>query len=285
MVEPGYVCGFGVRISSFSLPWRVPDPAPFHISLKWSSTRAPVMGDPLGWRREERDGIIVGWGGYAEYRVVLEPEPHAEATIGPIPVQEAAVGFVFSVLPLALPLFDLEPLHGSSVAVGEGAMLLLGPRGAGKSSLAAALESVGFGLLSDDACAIDGTGQLWPGPPFLNPRWGDAHQPVIGSYNGKDVRAPSGHRPEPRAVAGVLSLVPAQGIDLGVRTLAPAEALLEILANIRAPDVFVERRRGLQLSVAALLSGRAAGTISYDPQRHRFDQVADAVAEWSERIG
>lgn len=163
-------------------------------------------------------------------------------------------------------------------------MLLLGPQGAGKSSLAAALETLGFGLLADDACAIDGAGELWPGPPLLNPRWGDASQPVIGSYNRKDVRAPHAHSPEPRAVAGVLSLLPAQGVGLEVRPLTRAETLLEVLANARAPDVLVARRCAHQLGVAARLSGLPSGAIRFDPERHRFEQVAEAVAEWADGI-
>jgi SAM-dependent methyltransferase len=117
--------------------------------------------------------------------------------LGPLPAAisdaDAASAFIFSVLPLALPLFGLEPFHGSAVGVQGGALLVLGAAGTGKSSTAAAMEAGGFDLLADDASAIDGKGHLWPGPPALNPRWGDAQQRVVWRYNAKDVRAPERH--------------------------------------------------------------------------------------------
>ena len=194
------------------------------------------------------------------------------------------MGFVLSVLPLALPLFDMEPLHGSCVTLGDGALLLLGPRGAGKSSLAAALDSAGFGLLTDDACAIDGSGQLWPGPPILNPRWRDARQQVIGTYNGKSIRETRAHSPKPRTVTGVLSLVPQNGADPRVRGLSAGETLASVLGNVRGVDVLTIRRRALQLKVAALLSRVPGGQVGYDPECQQFDRVAEVVANWMSRL-
>jgi hypothetical protein len=244
-----------------------------------------VPGDPQGWRFEEPNAIVVGWGRYAEYRVALEPDPNVEANVGPIPMLEASVGFLLSVLPLALPLFAIEPLHGSSVAVNGSAILLLGPQGIGKSSVAAALEPLGFGLLTDDTCAIDRQGHLWPGPPILNPRWDDAQQPVIGKYNRKSLRAPLAHSSAPRPVAAVLTLTPRQASTPTIRDLSTTDTFRHILGNVRAPDVLSARRQLLQLKVAAMLSPLPSALVRYDPGAHRFDHVAEAVAGWVSRLG
>ncbi len=190
---------------------------------------------------------------------------------------------MISVLPLALPLTDVEPLHGAAVGWDGGALLLLGRSGWGKSSLAAALSHLGHGFLADDACALDGEGMLWPGPPLLGSRIGSDGHPVVASYDGKTVVAPPGHDPEPRPAAGVLILSPEVGSDLGVRPLAGREALTEVLRHARAPRLFTDRRRGLQLKTAARLSRLPAGRVTYDPARHGVGEAAGVVAEWADR--
>lgn len=233
------------------------------------------------WWQEESRAVAVGWAGYAEYRVALDPSPHAEAIAGPISAAEASIAFVLSVLPRALPFFDLEPLHGSSVCAGDGALLLLGPTGAGKSSLAAALDARGYSLLCDDTAAVDSSGVLWPGPPLLNPRWNEARQPIVGMYNRKHIRSPQAHVSEPRRVVALLALAPQPGADVRVRGVSSQDALVHVLANVRSPEALVDRRRSLQLKVAAMLSALPAAVVDFDPRHHAFDLLADAVEVWA----
>jgi hypothetical protein len=49
-----------------------------------------------------------------------------------------------------LRLRGVTCLHASTVAIGEGAVAVLGPKGAGKSTLAAALAAAGHAILTDD---------------------------------------------------------------------------------------------------------------------------------------
>jgi hypothetical protein len=61
-------------------------------------------------------------------------------------------------------------LHASAVAVDGSAAVFLGPRGAGKSTTAAAFEANGYHVLEDDVVAIrfdDGTPTVLPGIPQL----------------------------------------------------------------------------------------------------------------------
>jgi hypothetical protein len=69
------------------------------------------------------------------------------------------------------------PLHGSAVAGNSGAVLFVGDRGMGKSTLAGAFHQRGFQALADDVCAIttgsDGVVQVWPAIPRFK-LWADS---------------------------------------------------------------------------------------------------------------
>ena len=62
-------------------------------------------------------------------------------------------------------------LHASAIEINNRAIAFLGESGAGKSSIAAAFRSWGYGVISDDVSAIgfreDGTPIVYPGFPLL----------------------------------------------------------------------------------------------------------------------
>lgn len=248
-------------------------------TIQWSAVRERVAGPSSGWAREIPGGAEVGWGGDANYEVRSAHGWRVDASIE-IDEEEAAIAFVLSVLPLVLPLFGLEPLHGAALCRDDGAILVLGPKGAGKSSTAGCLEEMGWVFLSDDACALDDRGQLWPGPPFLNPRAKDARQPVVGTYNGKLLRSPGAHDAAPRAVQRVVVLDPRPGEQTQIQELPADQAFLSILSNVRAPSFLAERRRGLQLRVVAALAGLPTAALSYDPDRSEFRKLGRMIASW-----
>ena len=62
---------------------------------------------------------------------------------------------------LSLELSGLLCLHGSAVAIGEEAVMFLGPKHHGKSTLATALTAAGARLIGDDLIAVA------PGPPAM----------------------------------------------------------------------------------------------------------------------
>lgn len=74
---------------------------------------------------------------------------------------------IAQVLPFAAVLRGLEVLHASAVVFGGEAVAILGPSGAGKTSLALALSRLGAGFLADDVLALsreDGRLMGHPGP-------------------------------------------------------------------------------------------------------------------------
>ena len=86
-------------------------------------------------------------------------------------VEEPPIGLYSTVAALLLAWRGAVPLHCSAVEIDGRAILIAGPAGAGKSTLAAALVDAGGRLVSDDlsvlAATDDGPPQLWPGRPAI----------------------------------------------------------------------------------------------------------------------
>ena len=197
--------------------------------------------------------------------------------------RHAALSFVLAVLPLSLPLFGLEPFHGSAVAVPDGsALLVTGFPEAGKSTTAAALRAAGMRFLADDACAIDPSGRLWPGPPLLSARSLHAGDTEFAKYDGKSVVAIRDHDTSPRAVRATVVLRQSSDGGLTIRSLRGREAIATVLEQIRSPWVMPERRREPQFHAAAWLSRHPVGVVEYRKGIHPPDQVAGAIMRWAE---
>lgn len=70
-------------------------------------------------------------------------------------LDDIAAYLVGSVLGIALHMRKIVTIHASAVKVGDAAILFCGESGAGKSTMAAALQQRGYPVLSDDLCALD----------------------------------------------------------------------------------------------------------------------------------
>ncbi len=78
---------------------------------------------------------------------------------GPVPLADIAAFVEASGISTALALRSVPLLHGCAVEAAGAAFLVLGPGGAGKSSLAAASLAAGHALLSDDVAALEARGR------------------------------------------------------------------------------------------------------------------------------
>lgn len=273
---------FGIEVSG--LPLMLPSIAGSPLSrLGWRAIRGNVSGDPGGWTRFTDDQVVVGWSGYAEYRVSAGMRA-AIATVDDVDEMEAAMAFLVSVLPLALPLFGIEPFHGSAVWMEGSGLVMLGDTGAGKSTLAAFLDDAGFAVVADDCCAIDELGQLRPGPPFLNSRHDDLAQPVIGEYNRKRVRSPKNLVDRPVLPSAVLLLEPDGTAPPVIAPVAPRVAFGAILANARAGWFLREERRAAQLRAATRLAAVPVASLRFDPDSGDARDTAGMVSHWFRRV-
>jgi hypothetical protein len=128
----------------------------------------------------ERAGYLLQATGFG--RVLITPDG-SELLCKPEPDRPDWASILSAqALPLTATLRGFEVFHAAGVLTRAGAVLLTGPPGAGKSSLAAALVRRGAALLSDDVVALEyrhevhppngDTGSLvaHPGPAVLNLR-------------------------------------------------------------------------------------------------------------------
>lgn len=175
--------GLGVH-SEFPLWGDGEADCPRDVTVRWLAPDAPAADVE---RQVEREGggdcLRLHWPHVGEMtisrtRIVVHGEQDAES--GHLRHLVSGIG-----LGLVLHLRGVFALHASAVALDGHAVAFVGAKGAGKSTIAAALSARGHTLLSDDVVAIDLPGDSAPlvrqGPTNLN-LWPDS-------------AAATGHRP------------------------------------------------------------------------------------------
>jgi len=130
-----------------------------------------------GWRLRYADGTVF-------------TVDAAAATVGctwaaPWTVHDMATYLLGPVLGFVLRMRGVTCLHASAVAVGDGAVLVCGAAGAGKSTTAAALRARGHRVLADDVAALDvGGGGVTVRPAYPHLRlWPDAVRALYGAVD------------------------------------------------------------------------------------------------------
>jgi hypothetical protein len=164
---------------------------------------------------------------------------------------------------------DRVLVHAAAVARGDSALVLAGPMGAGKSTLAAALVAAGLGYLTDEVVALDpDTGLVHPYPKYLSvgPALahlappvpaatrtivGDQHLVPVAAIRADPLAGPS----RPRVV--VLPRYE-RGADVVLEPLAPADALSAV-----AEHTFHLDRDGPRVlaTVAAMVEGSSCWSL------------------------
>lgn len=223
---------------------------PVDVRIRWSIEGSRDPGIP----QEDRDGvgaspqdIRLHWAHAGEMIVRGGCEIHLitppTAEIGILRHLVNGVG-----LGLVLHQRGIATLHASAASICGVTVAFAGPKGAGKSTLAAALMARGHALVSDDVVAIDftaaGVPEVRVGAPSLN-LWPDAavatgldpsELPLIWSRSPKRVRLiRKGTRPI-RARLGFVAFL-AETADTRVPTLEwlrPVDAFRHVAANAHA---------------------------------------------------
>jgi hypothetical protein len=129
----------------------------------------PADAERLGVQRDEhgevrfsvashpRAGYRLAGERYGEHRLSRDGLRLRCARHG-VPELEWQRFLIAQVLPFAAAVRGLEVLHAGAVVVNARAVVLLGPSGAGKTTLALALAELGAGFLADDVVAIEADG-------------------------------------------------------------------------------------------------------------------------------
>lgn len=170
--------------------------------------------------------------------------------------------FLFAqVLPLAAVLHGLDVIHAAAVAWDGGVVALVGPSGAGKTTLATRLVARGAAFVTDDALALELTEEgivAHPGPPFVALAAGDAALaggalawlgPQRGASDKPHFVAPVCQRSLP--LTAVYYLTPRAGFGL---TAASGEVVPRLLAHAAAPYVLRPERLLEHLEVVTMVT-------------------------------
>jgi hypothetical protein len=163
--------------------------------------------------------------------VIIDPLPGAEEALLRLVILGPALGAL-------LQQRGLLVLHASAVAMADGAVAFLGEKGWGKSTIAAAFYSRGYGIAADDIAAIDaGTGcpmleagfpqlKLWPDTAVS---LGDALETLPRVHSQSNKRACRVDRDFPQTALPLKAIyVLAQGTTPKLEPLPLGNAFLEL---------------------------------------------------------
>jgi hypothetical protein len=277
-------------------------------------TTAPApdvpLGDPLGEDKVDQGVMVRSYGTPQGFRLVYDDTGVFDVTAGGREVRwhrpEAAdleagrLDVLGRVLALALHASGWLSLHGSAVAMAEGAVAFLAPKGNGKSTLAFALMRGGAALMTDDTVVI-GNGvpaTVRPGVQSVrlfqdSAAWLSAPAPIAGT---SDVKATFGQLSDdarrltraPLAALYLLESVAPGTIaePLERQRLEGPEAVFGLLAQTKigallggaeAPGVFA--------SVVALAERSAIYKLRVARDYERLGTVVERIMGWHGGVG
>ena len=147
-----------------------------------------VQGDSVRRVRITQDSISAFWPGVGEFivrrgqEIVVVPAAGVDDAILRLPLLSA-------VLAILLHQRGLMVLHASAVEVGNKAVAFLGPKGRGKSSIAATLYTRGHRIVTDDVLAVrieDGKATVLPAFPHVK-LWRGVAAAVLDEAHQQDM--------------------------------------------------------------------------------------------------
>jgi hypothetical protein len=198
------------------------------------------------------------------------------------------------VLGLVLRLRGALAFHASAVQIGSTAIGFVGPHGAGKSTLAAALGAAGCPVVTDDVLHVrqkDG----WMAEPFASmlKLWPEGAGLALGASadlpriaEGWDKRAlplggfiPAVTRPLPLSGLGIFADAAARP---AITPLPAPSALLQLAANSSASHLLDRERRAAEFTMlSALVRDVPCATLTPPGDPRDYPAFVQRVLEWS----
>jgi hypothetical protein len=159
-------------------PWHDMPMALVHSADHVDSDRRPlvtVARNSSGYRFTYADGTSV-WIDVEGTQVWCTADPGTA-------IEDTATYLTGPILGFVLRRRGVISLHASAVEVGAGALVMIGPHGAGKSTAAAALATRGCPLITDDVLHVRRSESSWLAEPFAAGLrlWPEGASLVLGS--------------------------------------------------------------------------------------------------------
>lgn len=216
----------------------------------------------------------------------------------------AATYLLGPVIGFVLRLRGLTCFHASSVVIADRVILMLGPAGSGKSSIAAALALRGHRVTGDDIAVVQPDGGRWlvlPSIPGVR-LWDDMVETLLGRSDALpllapgwekrqlDLRtAPAGFRSDvavPLGAIYVLSQPDPSGTLVSER-LRPRDAFLSLVANTYANVLLTPALRRAEFdALSAIVQTVPVWRVGVPDKGRGFDQfcarveAADAASDF-----
>jgi hypothetical protein len=281
-------------------------------TLTVSTAPAPdvPLGDPLGEDRVDLGVMVRSYTTPSGFRLVYDDTGVFDVTAGGREIrwhrpqgadlEAGRLDVLGRVLALALHASGWLSLHGSAVALADGAVAFLAPKGNGKSTLAFALMRAGAALMTDDTVVI-GSGvpaTVRPGVQSVrlfrdSADWLAATSPIAGT---SDVKATFGQIADdarrltraPLAALYLLESVPAGTIaeplereriegPAAVFGLLGQTKIGALLGGAEAPTVFA--------AVVALAEGSEIYRLRVSRDYERLQTVVEQLMAWHGGVG
>ena len=219
------------------------------------------------------------------------------AAIAPGQTLEDLTAYLYGpVLGFVLRAWGRLALHASCVRIGDAAVLLAGPPGAGKSTTAAALATRGLTVVSDDLTAldeVDASPRAWPAFDHLR-LWPDGERVVLGDGRRLERITPGWEKRRfplegaafadaPVPVRAVLVLRPRRGGRAVVRTLTASRALVTLATLSYANYLLDPSMRARELiQLGALVRAAPVRALTPPVGRENLDALCDAIVRAAE---
>ncbi len=208
---------------------------------------------------------------------------------GRAPDEAVRIDVLGRVLALAMHAGGMFCLHGSAVAMGEGAVAFLAPKLHGKSTLALALALAGGRLMGDDTIALDLSAgpSIRPGIPGVR-LWadsagrlaGDAEWRPAGAKGVFDVLTEDRLMRTPAPVHAIYLLGPVAsdaGAPVRRERLKPVPAALSLVAHAKLGPLLGRAESGVLVGWAAALV-RTTPVYVLEVMRD-YDRLPDVVRQ------
>lgn len=215
-------------------------------------------------------------------------------------LEDACTYLVGIVLSFAFRLRGDFSLHASAIQTDRGAVAMVGPHGAGKSTLAAAFGRGGMPVLTDDILRLTNSHGAWTAHPFggvirlweegeslvfgeagrlrpLTPTWPKRGLP-IGSH-GVSLAV------EARPLAGLVFLKPiSDDATPRWRTLSAAETALGLIGNSSAAVLLNAGQRAAEFKQVGSMTHLPAIEIERSEGRDSLRQLISLVEGWMQSL-